>query len=188
MQPKWQLRPVSQCSISATEGFGKEWGRERLNRPRVIYNRLLSLDTRRLSDNNKGRVESKSHLFESLRQGFFLGALLNESVISVGKLRKPDPVRTCPWPFGNHFRADGLFTREITHQTIRQADPSGTSGTAQLTGLPLKAWMSPHCNDFYWGPPLPSPPLHMNSCYCPETSPQKCGPCTIFTANENGYT
>ena len=77
-------------------------------------------------------------------------------------------------------RMKGLFTHEIKHHISQNA-----SGTASPHCFATESLDEPHCNDFFC-PPLLLPPV--NSCYCPETSPQKCGPWNIFRANENRYT
>lgn len=128
----------------------------------------------------QSKDNDKMSIFELFRQGF----LWEVQLLSIesfdmeyflewkhnwsDKLQKPNPVRTCSGQ--GRFRVDERFVYPW-NQTSHIKDLShDASDSTCLTVLPLKAYMSPTVMISS----VPLPPV--NSCYCPETLPQKCGP------------
>lgn len=170
----------------------------------TLYKNCLfgALDKRQSKDNNRRQLISIGRI-PIIYTGFLLrdasainskafmcNIFLNESIISWLSYKSQ-----IQWEHAvGHLEAvsgrmKGLFTREITHRIIHQSYPR--MQVALLTSLfcHWKAWISP---------PPPTSLTIMISSWPPSPlwtaaivrrpSPQKCGPWTIFRANENWYT
>lgn len=164
---KRKIKPPS-CYIQLSSGARNKWQLKDNNRLRLIWVMHVWIISTGFPLRHAAAINSKA---------LTCNGFLNESIISWLSYR-------IQWEHAEgHLEAvsgrmKSLFTHEIKHHISQNA-----SGTALLTVLPLKAWMSPTVM-ISSAPPLPP----VNSCYCPETSPQKCGPWNIFRANENRYT